>query len=86
MMSATPLMTLDQDCKKSYPGAGILHPVAWLSLILLVLNDDYFKGRFHNAITGKLSDVAGVVFMPLLVVALAESFRFWLPFPALAVE
>ena len=53
-------------------GDGVLHPMALLSLLFLILNDHVLKERFHNAITGKLSDFAGLVFFPLLVVALLE--------------
>ncbi|MCW4468001.1 hypothetical protein OGH69_03405 [Flavobacterium sp. MFBS3-15] len=38
------------------------------SLILLALNDHLLKGAFGNAITGKLSDFAGMVILPLLLV------------------
>jgi hypothetical protein len=37
-----------------------------ISLILLLLNDFFFKGLFHNAITGKLSDVAGLFIFPIV--------------------
>ncbi|WP_055146099.1 hypothetical protein [Jiulongibacter sediminis] len=34
------------------------------SLTLLILNDFYFKQTFHNTITGKLSDFAGLLIFP----------------------
>ncbi len=37
---------------------------------LLVLNDHVLKARFHNALTGKLSDFAGCFFLPLFLSAL----------------
>lgn len=37
---------------------------------LLILNDHVLKAAWHNAITGKLSDVAGCFFLPLYVSAL----------------
>ena len=37
------------------------HPVYLLALALLLLNDFWWKSTFGNAITGKLSDVAGVL-------------------------
>jgi hypothetical protein len=46
--------------------------VALASLALLVLNDRLLKAAFPGAITGKLSDVAGLVFFPLLLVAAWE--------------
>jgi hypothetical protein len=39
------------------------------ALALLVANDHLLKGLFHNAVTGKLSDVAICFLMPLLVSA-----------------
>lgn len=54
------------------PGDVLLHPVALLSLSLWLLNDHVLKARWGNMLTGKLSDVAALVFFPLLVVALVE--------------
>lgn len=36
-----------------------------LAVATLALNDHVFKGAFHNALTGKLSDFAGCFFLPL---------------------
>ncbi|RQX21342.1 hypothetical protein DLJ57_26735, partial [Micromonospora chalcea] len=41
-----------------------------LSLIVLVLNDHVFKAAFPGLVTGKLSDVAGLVLAPPLVAVL----------------
>ncbi|MFK7924537.1 MAG: hypothetical protein AB8H47_21450 [Bacteroidia bacterium] len=43
------------------------HPVFILSLTLLILNDWFFKTAFHNEITGKLSDFAGLFAFPFLI-------------------
>jgi len=51
------------------PGALICHPIALASLILLIANDHVLKGLVPGMVTGKLSDVAGLVYFPLLVVA-----------------
>lgn len=50
----------------------LLRPVPVLALVLLVLNDHVLKasGVVPNAITGKLSDFAGLLFFPLLLVTL----------------
>ena len=42
------------------------------SLLVLTVNDHVLKPVFHDGLTGKLSDIAGLVFLPLLVMALAE--------------
>jgi len=46
------------------------HPVFILSLTLLILNDWFFKTAFHNEITGKLSDFAGLFAFPFLISSL----------------
>ncbi|MEV6515260.1 hypothetical protein AB0M37_05670 [Micromonospora chalcea] len=50
--------------------AWLGHPVTVLSLIVLVLNDHVFKAAFPGVVTGKLSDVAGLVLAPPLVAVL----------------
>lgn len=40
------------------------NPYFIFSLALLILNDWFFKYQFHNAITGKLSDFAGLFAFP----------------------
>lgn len=62
-------------------GGGLLDPVAIASLALLILNDHVFKaaarGTAFGVVTGKLSDVAGMVFFPVLVVAGVELLGRW---------
>ncbi len=58
-----------------FPGSLIIHPVALLSLALLLLNDHYLKEHFGGPVTGKLSDAAGIVFFPVLLVSLCEVVR-----------
>ncbi len=62
----------DGDANASRAGDGMLHPVAVAALIVLALNDHVLKHAFPGVVTGKLSDVAGMVFFPLLLVALVE--------------
>jgi hypothetical protein len=57
------------------PGGALLHPVAIASIAILVLNDHVLKPTFSNWITGKLSDFAGLVFFPLLLVSAWELVR-----------
>ena len=52
-------------------GDGLLHPVPIAAVALLVLNDHVFKARWPGFVTGKLSDVAGLVFFPLFLDAIA---------------
>ncbi|MBA3805470.1 MAG: hypothetical protein H0X14_07155 [Acidobacteria bacterium] len=46
-----------------------------LGLFLLLFNDFYLKGHFHNALTGKLSDFAGLFVFPLFFVAFSPRLR-----------
>jgi hypothetical protein len=45
-------------------------PIA--AIAVLAANDHWGKAAFPGLVTGKLSDVAGLAFFPLLLVALAE--------------
>ncbi len=45
----------------------ILNYAFLLSLIFLAINDHVMKAAFGNTITGKLSDFAGMVLLPLLM-------------------
>jgi hypothetical protein len=42
----------------------LLHPIVLLSLIILLANDCYWKYEYHNWLTGKLSDIAGLILLP----------------------
>ncbi len=64
-------------------------PLFILFLVLLLVNDFYLKGAFHNALTGKLSDFSGLFIFPifwsaifpkrkaLIFIATALLFAFW---------
>ncbi len=43
------------------------HPLSWISIGLLLLNDHLLKALFPGVITGKLSDFGGLFFFPFLV-------------------
>lgn len=45
----------------------ILNPVFIFGIIILFLNDRIWKVEFSNFITGKLSDVCGIIIFPLLL-------------------
>ena len=57
------------------PGEIVLHPVALAGLALLVLNDHVLKGAAPGWLTGKLSDVAGLAFLPFLILGLLDVAR-----------
>ena len=45
----------------------LLHPIFLISLVLLLLNDFFLKYEFHNGLTGKLSDFAGLFVFTVFV-------------------
>lgn len=53
-------------------GDGLLHPIAIAALVILVANDHFLKAAWPGVVTGKLSDVAGLVLAPLTLQAGAE--------------
>jgi hypothetical protein len=54
---------------------ALLHPVALLALGLLLLNDHVLKAAWPGAVTGKLSDLAGLAFFPILLLSAGELAR-----------
>lgn len=46
---------------------AVVHPVTLASLALLLVNDHVLKAAFPGPITGKLSDFAGLAFIPVVV-------------------
>lgn len=54
------------------PGDCLRHPLSLFMLLLWLLNDHLFKGLWGNELTGKLSDIAGLVVFPLMLVAIYE--------------
>ena len=53
-------------------GSPLLSPVAILAILVLVLNDHVLKTAVPGPVTGKLSDVAGLLFFPLLLAELVR--------------
>lgn len=51
---------------------ALMHPVVLGAMALLVLNDHVLKSAAPGLLTGKLSDVCGMIFFPLLLAAAAE--------------
>jgi len=55
---------------RGLPIGEALHPVTLAAVALLLLNDWVLKPRFRGSfVTGKLSDVAGLVFAPVVLSA-----------------
>ena len=54
------------------PGDCLRHPLTLLMLALWILNDHVFKAMFGSVLTGKLSDIAGLVVFPLIFVGAYE--------------
>ncbi|MEO8553367.1 MAG: hypothetical protein ABI678_25515 [Kofleriaceae bacterium] len=53
------------------PIGEALHPVALLAVVILLVNDWVLKRQFRGSfVTGKLSDIAGLVFAPVVLSAL----------------
>jgi hypothetical protein len=60
----------DAAAKDALPLGELLDPLALAAVVVLVVNDRALKGVLPGWLTGKLSDVAGLVVAPLLVTAL----------------
>jgi len=46
-----------------------MHPVALACVLLLVINDWVLKRHWHGGLVGKLSDIAGLAFAPVVLTA-----------------
>jgi hypothetical protein len=55
-------------------GRALRHPAFWIALAILVVNDHVLKGAgvLPGWLTGKLSDVAGMIVAPVLLVSLLD--------------
>ncbi len=64
----------DGPGKRAIPAGEFLHPVPLAALIVLGVNDHVLKGSgwLPQPVVGKLSDIAGFVFFPLLCTALVD--------------
>jgi hypothetical protein len=64
--------------RDALPIGEALHPVTLAAVALLLLNDWVLKERFRGSfVTGKLSDIAGLVFAPVVLSA-AIGMLLWL--------
>lgn len=57
------------------PGAVLAHPIALLALATWIVNDHHLKRAHGSWITGKLSDVACLIVVPLVGIAAIELWR-----------
>lgn len=60
-------------------------PASLAAVVVMGVNDHILKARLHNALTGKLSDVAGCFFLPLFVSAVLGLIGGWRLRPRIAV-
>ncbi len=51
----------------------LLHPITLAALVVLVLNDHLLKSCFPGVVTGKLSDVAGMILAPIVLSAIISA-------------
>lgn len=61
--------------RQRVPGDVLLHWSVPLTIVVLLVNDHWAKDRWGNAVTGKVSDLAGMFFAPILLVSLWELVR-----------
>jgi hypothetical protein len=54
------------------PGDALLRPISLAALALLLLNDHVLKHALPGPVTGKLSDIAGVILLPIFLWSAAE--------------
>jgi hypothetical protein len=47
-----------------------MHPLVLVAVVVLVVNDWVLKPRFHDWLTGKLSDISGLLFAPIVLSAM----------------
>lgn len=59
--------------RRALPAGELLDPVALGAVLVLIVNDWVLKGRAPAALTGKLSDVAGLVCAPLIATAAVDT-------------
>jgi hypothetical protein len=57
-------------------------PLPLMAVILMAVNDHFFKYVYHSAFTGKLSDFLGLFFFPLLLAAAVSLFQNYLRRPS----
>lgn len=54
-------------------GSALVDPIAVVATALLLVNDHVLKAHWPGFVTGKLSDVAGMIVAPLVILTLMEA-------------
>ena len=65
--------------------SAMLHPFTLVSLFVLVLNDHYLKWAHPSWLTGKLSDVVGMILAPIVLSVMTRHRAPWLCALAVAI-
>ena len=65
-------MTAAPAARTHRPADGLLHPVVLVALVALVVNDQLAKHAWPGLVTGKASDVAGLIVAPIALQAAWE--------------
>src|SRR5690606_34330184 len=63
------------DSRRPLMAEAMLSPVIVGAVIALVANDHLLKHRWPGVATGKLSDIAGLIVLPVLLIGLLEGVR-----------
>ena len=77
----TTRLSAGQADRYDRPTALLTHPIVVVAIAALIVNDHFLKARFHNLLTGKLSDFAGSLFFPVVMVSFIELGRWALGSP-----
>jgi len=71
VLTESPPVSVAED----FPAENLLHPGVVLAILILLVNDHYLKHHFAGFWTGKISDIAGLIFFPIFIQALWESMQ-----------
>ena len=68
----TPPASTPRHGGPAVPADGLIDPIALAAVLLLLINDHVLKQIWPGVVTGKLSDVAGLAFFPLVPLGVWE--------------
>lgn len=72
LTNVTPMTAAAHRPATTVPGALLMHPVVLAAVVALGMNDHILKDAYPGFVTGKLSDVAGMVFFPAFLASAVE--------------